>query len=128
MNEEIKSYKDLIVWQKSMELVEEIYKITKYFPKEELYGLTNQIRRSAVSIPSNISEGRGRGTRKDFVQFLRIALGSANELQTQIEITRRLNYIQNCEKIALLLIEIIKMLNVIISKLNLPNPKLPPKS
>ncbi|MFH1233175.1 MAG: four helix bundle protein [Patescibacteria group bacterium] len=121
MNEEIKSYRDLIVWQKSIGLVVEIYQITKHFPKEELYGLTIQIRRCAISIPSNISEGRGRGTRKDFAQFLRIALGSANELQTQIEIAKRLNYIQENKKTNELLIEIIKMLNSMINKLNFPN-------
>jgi len=80
MEEEIKSYKDLVVWQKSMNLVVDIYKITENFPREEVFGLTSQMRRCAISIPSNIAEGRGRGTRKDFAQFLRIALGSADEL------------------------------------------------
>ena len=88
----IHTYKDLIVWQKAMEFVVEIYKITKLFPKTELYGLTSQIRRCSISIPSNIAEGRYRGTKKDYLNFLRIAYGSGAELETQIEIAERLNY------------------------------------
>ena len=88
MLEKINSYRDLIVWEKAINLTVEIYKITENFPKEEIYGLTSQMRRSAVSIPSNIAEGRNRGTRKDFCNFLRIALGSCAELSTQIEIKK----------------------------------------
>jgi len=84
------SYKELTVWQKSMDLVTVIYTLTENFPKEEMYGLTSQMRKCAVSIPSNIAEGRLRGTRKDFVQFLRIAYGSGGELDTQLEIVRRI--------------------------------------
>jgi len=117
---EIKSYKDLIVWQKSIDLTIKVYKITNNFPKEEIYGLTSQMRRSSVSIASNIAEGRNRGTRKDFSQFLRISLGSCSELQTQIEIAKRLNLIKNTDyqEVDSLTIEITKMLNVIISKLS----------
>ena len=121
MDNFVQSYKDLIVWQRSMELVVNIYQITEKFPKQEVYGLTNQMRRCLVSIPSNIAEGRGIGTRKDYIHFLRIALGSSNELQTQLEIARRLDYICDAKKAEDLLIEVIKMLNAMIYKLNYPN-------
>ncbi|MFA5010608.1 MAG: four helix bundle protein [Ignavibacteria bacterium] len=88
--ENIKTHKDLEVWKKSIDLVSEIYEITKSFPKEEIYGLTNQIRRSAVSIPSNIAEGAGRNHDKEFIQFLYIAMGSSSELETQIFICKNL--------------------------------------
>lgn len=118
----ISSYKELIVWQRAIELVVEIYKLTEDFPKEEIYGLTAQMRRSAVSIPSNIAEGRFRGTKKDYSQFLRIAYGSGAELETQIEISRRLPKTKELDysKAGSLLEEIMKMLNVIIRKFN-PN-------
>lgn len=118
----ISSYKDLIVWQKAIELVVEIYKLTDNFPKEEIYGITSQIRRSAISIPSNIAEGRFRGTRKDYAHFLRIAYGSGAELETQIEISKRLPKTKNLDysKSESFLEEVMKMLNVIIRKLN-PN-------
>ena len=80
----IHSYKNLLVWQRSMDLVVAIYGLTKKFPKEEIYGLTSQMRRASVSIPSNIAEGRFRGTRKDYLQFLRIAYSSGAELETQM--------------------------------------------
>ena len=86
------SYKDLIVWQKAMDLVELVYKLVKYFPKEEVYGLSSQIKRSTISIPSNIAEGRRRGTRKEYRQFLIIAYSSGAELETQIEIAKRLAF------------------------------------
>ena len=95
----INSHKDLIVWQKSIKLCKSIYKLTDKFPKEETFGLTSQMRRCAVSIPSNIADGRNRGTRKDFSQFLRIALGSASELETQIEISRELSYMGLIKKL-----------------------------
>jgi len=118
----INSYKDLIVWQRSMELVVEVYKITDKFPKEELYGIISQMRRASVSIPSNIAEGRKRSTRKDFRQFLIIAYASASELETQIEISKRLNFIDidNYIETDALLLETIKMLNKMISSLK-PN-------
>lgn len=79
-----------MVWQSSMELAQDCYAITRSFPRSELFGLTDQIRRSAVSIPSNISEGRGRGTRKEFARYLRIAYASGCELGTQLELARRI--------------------------------------
>lgn len=85
-------YKDLTVWQKSMDLVVEVYRLTKNLPKEELYGLTNQLRRAAVSIPSNIAEGNGRASTGDYVRFLIIARGSIAEVETQLLICVRLNY------------------------------------
>ena len=115
----INSYKELIVWQKAVRLVVEIYKVTDNFPREEIYGLTSQIRRSAVSIPSNIAEGRFRGTKKDFIQFLRIAFASGAELETQIIISKQLARTKNFDylKIDSLLLEVMKMLNVMIKKL-----------
>ena len=91
----IESYRDLIVWQKAMELVTVVYGVTEKFPKAEVYGLTSQIRRSVVSIPSNIAEGRRRGSRKDFRNFLLHAYGSGAELETQIEIAKQLNVNQS---------------------------------
>lgn len=88
-------YKDLAVWQKSINFTVEIYKLTQTFPKEELYGLTSQIRRAAVSIPSNIAEGNERNSHKEFNQFLHIALGSAAELDTQLLIAKELCAILN---------------------------------
>jgi four helix bundle protein len=87
-----KNYRDLIVWQKAMELVMLIYRATKSLPKEEIYGLRSQMRRAAVSIPSNIAEGQGRNTKRDFRNFLSIALGSLRELETQILIAKGLDY------------------------------------
>jgi four helix bundle protein len=110
------SYRDLIVWQKSMLLVKEIYLETKNFPKEELYGLTSQIRRCAISIPSNIAEGKGRNTDKEFIRFLQISLGSVYELQTQLELSLQLNYINKIDNLLNLSIEIEKMINVLITK------------
>jgi len=89
----VKTYKDLIVWQKSMCLVTEIYKATKSFPEEEKYGLTSQIRRSAVSVPSNIAEGYGRNSTNDYLRFLQISISSLYEMQTQIEIAYNLKYL-----------------------------------
>ena len=90
---QIKTYRDLLVWQKSMALVTEIYKLSKSFPKDETYGLTAQMRRCAVSIPSNIAEGYGRNSSNDYIRFLYIAGGSLYELQTQLEISLSLLYL-----------------------------------
>ncbi len=87
-------FKELKVWQKSLDLVNRIYLDTKFLPKDEMYGLTSQIRRSAVSVPSNIAEGCGRKTNRDFNNFLGIALGSAFELETQLIIAKNLNYLE----------------------------------
>jgi four helix bundle protein len=93
LSEKLKSYKDLKVWQRSYQLCLEIYKITKGFPDEEKYGLTSQLRRAAVSVPSNISEGYGRKTTPEYIQFLYIAYGSTCEIETQILLSGDLNYI-----------------------------------
>ncbi len=94
MQEKLKaqSFRDLVVWKRAMELTVAVYRLTKDFPREEQYGLTSQIRRSAVSVPSNIAEGQGRFTVGEFKQFLGIARGSNFELQTQLEIARVLNF------------------------------------
>ena len=86
-------YKQLRVWQKAMQLVMDVYKVTSKFPKHELYGLISQMRRSAISIPSNIAEGHGRNSDKELVRFLDIAKGSICELDTQIEISKQLGYL-----------------------------------
>ena len=91
--DKIKSYTDLLVWQKSMELVKEVYVITKTFPKEEIYGLTSQMRRASVSIPSNIAEGFMRQHKPEMIQFLFISLGSCGELHTQLVIAKELGFI-----------------------------------
>ena len=89
----VQNYRELIAWQKAMDLVVRIYQITESFPKTETFGLTNQMRRAAVSIPSNIAEGQGRSTTKDFMHFLYIARGSLQELETQVIIAQRLEFI-----------------------------------
>jgi four helix bundle protein len=92
-----KSYRDLEVWQKAMDLVVECYRITNKFPRSELYGLTSQLRRAAVSVPSNIAEGRERQHTKEFVQHLAIAYGSLAELETHLQIAQRLNYLDSSQ-------------------------------
>ncbi len=115
----VNSYKDLKVWQKSIELVAEIYKLTEQFPKSEIYGLTSQMQRAAVAIPSNIAEGQKRNYTKEFLQFLYISYSSGAELETQIEICKKLNKFKDLDysKIENLLNEVMKMLNVLISSL-----------
>ncbi len=90
---------DLKIWQISMDLVEEIYKITSTFPKEEIYALSSQMKRAAISVPSNIAEGASRQTTKEFIKFLYISLGSLSELETQVLIANRLNYAFDIEKL-----------------------------
>jgi four helix bundle protein len=85
---------DLLVWQKSMDLVEWLYKATVDFPKEEIFGLRSQMRRAVIAIPSNIAEGQGRNSRREFPRFLSIAYGSLRELETQIQIAKRLRYLE----------------------------------
>ena len=96
--EKIKNFRDLNIWKKGIEIVEYVYKLTKSFPANELYGLISQMRRCAVSIPSNIAEGFARKHNKEYKQFLYISLGSCAELETQIEITSKLKYISENEK------------------------------
>ncbi|MCF7870598.1 MAG: four helix bundle protein [Candidatus Omnitrophica bacterium] len=90
----VKTYRDLDIWRKSIEFVKEVYTMTVKFPKEEIYGLSNQMKRSVISIPSNIAEGFRRQHNKEFRQFLYIALGSCAELETQVSISKELNYIK----------------------------------
>jgi len=89
----IKTYKELEIWQRGIQFVGQVYKFTKSFPKEELYGLTSQIRRAAISYPSNIAEGASRSSRKEFIQFLYVALGSLSEVETQLIIAENLSYL-----------------------------------
>ena len=93
----VRHYQELIAWQRAMDLTVSIYQLTKRFPREESYALTSQLRRSAVSVPSNIAEGQGRGTTADFVRFLGIAQGSLQEAETQILIGQRLGYVSQEE-------------------------------
>ena len=117
----MQGYQELIVWQKSVELVVEVYMLTKQFPREEIYGLIYQIRRAAVSMPSNIAEGRMRGYRKELRQFLLSAYGSGGELETQIVIAKRLPEIQELDysRVDALLLEVMKMLNKMIASLRI---------
>ena len=110
-------YEQLNVWQESMNLVTEVYTIVKKLPKEELFSLSDQIRRSAVSIPSNIAEGSSRNSKKEFIQFLYIALGSLCELETQLKICINIGYLQNLENIFNQTEKIKKMINALISSL-----------
>ena len=123
----IHSYKDLTVWQRAMELVVEVYKVTEQLPVDERFGLVSQMRRCAVSIPSNIAEGRRRGSRKDYHKFILIAYGSAAELETQLEIINRLPFGKTIDtaKAEKLLNETIKMLNKMASTLRQEEPKKP---
>lgn len=113
------SYKNLVVWKKSILLVTALYEVTEKFPREEIFGLVSQMRRSAVSIPSNIAEGSYRGTRKEFAQFIRIAYGSGAELETQVEIAKRLpgTKMLDYKGVEVLLEEVMKMLNTMLKNL-----------
>jgi len=112
------SYRELVVWQKSIELVKLVYKLTELFPEKEKFGLTTQLRRAAISIPSNIAEGYTRKSRREYAQFINVALGPAAELETQLHITRELSL---GDKIGLsegesLVAEIMRMLYVLLQK------------
>lgn len=114
----IHNFRELLVWQKSMDLTKEIYAQTKTFPQNELYALTSQIQRAAVSIPTNIAEGAGRSTDKDLCHFLGFSLGSAYELETELTLAREFGYIKSeiYDDFHLKLIEIQKMLYGLINK------------
>ena len=123
----IRSFHDLTVWQRSIELSVQIYALTRAFPKEEIFGLTNQLRRASVSISSNIAEGQSRLTKGEFVNFLSVARGSNAEVQSQLELARRLNF-GNIDSIVLcegLATEVAKMLNALIASLKSPQPPRP---
>ena len=113
------SYRKLIAWQKSKALALEIYRCTREFPKDELYGITSQMRRAAISVPSNIAEGSGRHSRKEFVQFLYRARGSLLELENQVEISRELGYlgIAGCSNILRKTEELGRILNGLVNRL-----------
>jgi four helix bundle protein len=117
----VHSYKDLIVWQRAIQLVVAVYEVTEKFPKEEIYGLVSQMRRAAISIPSNIAEGRLRGHRREFCQFLLMAFGSGGELETQVEIAKHLSKTMffDYTKVQELLTEVMKIPNAIINKLRI---------
>lgn len=106
-------YKDLVIWRKAMEVVREVYVLSGNFPKEELYGLTSQIRRSAISIPSNIAEGAARASRNEFMPFLSIARGSAAELETQLMLAEQLGFCQENQAIFEKIISIRQMINAL---------------
>lgn len=115
----IQSYRDLKVWQTGMDLAEDCYSVTRNFPREELYGITSQIRRASVSIPANIAEGHGRKTRKEYIQFLYIAQGSLRELETHLMLSKRVkltrsdeidSLLNQCESVGRLLSALIRAL------------------
>ncbi|NLF08185.1 MAG: four helix bundle protein [Pirellulaceae bacterium] len=116
----VKDYRELIAWQKAMNLVEEIYRTTKTFPREEIYGLTSQLRRAAISVPSNIAEGNGWPTTRDYVHFLGVAYGSVKEVEPQVLISERLRYINadSSEKLVEMTTEIARLISGLINSLN----------
>jgi four helix bundle protein len=107
------SFRDLLVWQRSIELAEEIYKLTSSFPRAEMYGMTSQLRRAAVSISANLAEGNGRGSRRDYSRFVAIALGSAREVDSLLELTFRIGLLSrdSAARCLALLDETCRMLN-----------------
>lgn len=119
----IRSYKDLTVWQKAIDVVDAVYAVTKKFPSHEQFGLVSQMQRAAVSIAANIAEGHGRGTRNDYAHFLDIAHGSVAELETLLTIAKKLAYcrLEQCSTIEAQLSEVGKMLGVLRMKLR-PRP------
>lgn len=117
----LKTYKELKVWQRCMALVAKVYALSSSFPSEEKFGLTSQIRRSAISIPSNIAEGWGRLTSKSYLQFLRVARGSLFELETQLEIAVMVGYCNSVDEISRGITEISKMLQALINKIEQKN-------
>ena len=121
--ENIKDFKDLFLWQRAMDLVVEVYDLVKKLPKEELFALSDQIRRAVISIPSNIAEGQGRNSSKEFIHFLSIAKGSKAELETQLLLCVRINYLKELEieKAMSLVEEVGKMLNSLQKRLTTNN-------
>lgn len=124
---EVRSYKDLVAWQKSMALVTEVYRASQEFPKEEVFGLMSQARRAAVSVPSNIAEGHARTSKKEFQYFLSNARGSLAELETQLTIAHQLAYINETTITQLLnqLWEVARILNGLLSSLKRPSKSNP---
>ncbi|HEY4961647.1 MAG TPA: four helix bundle protein [Terriglobales bacterium] len=118
-NRKISSYRELVVWQKAVELVTEVYTATSQFPREEVFGLTSQLRRCAVSVPSNIAEGQGRATKGEFIQFLSHARGSLFELETQLCIASKLGYLaaDQTRELKLKAQEVARILNGLLTSL-----------
>lgn len=114
-----KSFRDLLVWQRSMSLARDIYRLTTFFPRSEVFGITNQMRRAAVSVASNIAEGHGRLTDKSFAVFLGQARGSLNELATQVDLSRQLGFIaeSNGSQVLSQIEELARMLNALLTSL-----------
>lgn len=119
----LQSYKQLTVWNKAIDFVIDVYRSSKIFPKEELFGLTSQLRRAAVAIPANIAEGYCRGYRREYLQFLKVSFSSGAETETHLLIAYKVGYItqSDYERLSKQLEEIMKMLNVLIQKLD-PKP------
>ncbi len=118
--EQIRDYRDLIVWKEAMEIAELVYSLTRAFPREEMFGMTSQMRRAAVSIPCNIAEGYGRAQRKPFIQFLRVAQGSLKELETQTLLSSRVGFLptegtaeltSRCERLGKRLVQFVRSLH-----------------
>ena len=124
----VKNYKELEVWQKAMELVVYVYRLSRQFPKDEQFALTNQLRRAALSIPSNIAEGFGRDSHKDFVNFLHVSRGSLFEVGTQLDIASRLGYVSIDENLQGLMESVSRMLGALIRKLRTPTPDSAPST
>ena len=116
-NEMIRGYRELIVWQKAMELVEVVYRLMRLFPKDERFRLGDQLSRAVISVPSNIAEGNGRESKSEYARFLGIARGSLYETETQLEIAKRLGYVEDISEPQSLVEEIRRMLITIMSKL-----------
>ena len=116
-----RSHTQLMVWRSGMRLVTDVYRVTQGFPPEERYGLSQQVRRAAVSIPSNIAEGAARGSNKDFLRFLYIARGSLAELETQLMIARKLGYCQDLKELSEATDRVFAQLAGLIRRLNTPN-------
>ena len=116
----LKSYRDLIAWQKSMDLVQTVYESVRAFPKEEIYGLTSQLKRAVVSVPSNIAEGQGRKSTREFLHHLSISYGSLTEVETQILIAARLGYLnpEEADRIAEQTAEVGRVINGLSNALN----------
>ena len=110
-------YENLEVWKKSISLVSDVYRLVRLLPKEETYSLSDQIRRSAVSVPSNIAEGSSRNSKKEFVQFLYVSLGSLCELETQLLIAKNVGYITEYDTVKRDIISIKKMINALITSI-----------
>ena len=121
------NYQDLIAWQKAMDLVEGVYRATRGWPKEELYGLSNQVRRAAVSVPANVAEGQGRRSSQEFLHHVSIAHGSLREVETHLLIARRLGYSDEatCEALMHQTAEVGRLLNGLMKRLRVPSPARP---